>query len=121
MPRKRSRKDRYFRFLRRIWAAPSLAALSLVACAAPPPTSAGALARVTPAAAVANQAPSPHDELRYEPKPKRPGELHIPPEFRSPCAPVVGLPPSLVLHEKDEVVDALEPIASCLTLGPAAH
>jgi hypothetical protein len=121
--RKRSRKDRYFRFLRRIWPAPSLAALSLVACASPPPTSAGALARVAPAAAVANQAPSPspRDELRYESKPKLPGELHLPPEFRSPCAPVVGLPPSLVLHEKDEVVDALEPIASCLTLGPAAH
>ena len=40
MSRKRSLKNRYFRFLRRIWPAPTLAAigLSLAACAARPVT-----------------------------------------------------------------------------------
>jgi hypothetical protein len=123
MSRKRSLKDRYFRFLRRIWPAPSLAAiaLSLGACASRPVTSATADTR----AASAPTAPAPvfdGDELHHDWAPQLfPTQLHLAPEFRSACSPVVALPPSLVLDEKDEVLDALEPIASCLTLGPLAH
>jgi hypothetical protein len=118
MSRKRSLKDRYFRFLRRIWPAPTLAAivLSLGACASRPVTSASAQTRTVPAAMAGG------DELHYDWEPQLlPTELHLAPEFRSACAPVVALPPSLLLDEKDQVLDALEPIASCLTLGPLAH
>lgn len=118
MSRKRSLKDRYFRFLRRIWPAPTLAAivLSLGACASRPVTSASAQTRTVPAAMAES------DELHYDWEPQwLPTELHLAPEFRSACAPVVTLPPSLLLDETDEVLDALEPIASCLTLGPLDH
>jgi hypothetical protein len=121
MSRKRSLKNRYFRFLRRIWPAPTLAAtaLALAACASRP--AAGSPLRTAAAAAVPSQTRSDADELRYEWKPQLvPTQLHLIPEFQFDCAPVVGLPPSLVLEEKS-VVDALEPIASCLTLGPKAR
>jgi hypothetical protein len=117
MSRKRSLKDRYFRFLRRIWPAPTLAAIALLgACASRPVTSASAQTRTVPAAMADG------DELHYDWKPQLvPTELHLAPEFRAACSPVVALPPSLLLDEKDEVLDALEPIASCLTLGPLDH
>lgn len=124
MSRKRSLKNRYFQSLRRIWPAPSLAAilLSLGACASRPATSASAQTQTVTATAIAHQAPSAADELQYDWDPQLlPTELHLAPEFRSACAPVVALPPSLVLDETDEVLDALEPIASCLTLGPLAR
>jgi hypothetical protein len=120
MTRKRSLKNRYFRFLRRIWPAPTLAAtaLALGACVSRP--AAGANLRTAPTAAAPSQTRSDADELRYEWEPELfPTQLHLVPEFRFDCAPVVGLPPSLVLEEEN-VVDALEPIASCLTLGPKA-
>jgi hypothetical protein len=122
MRRKRSLKHRYLRFLRRIWPAPTLAALtlSLGACASQPVTS--TTARTTQATAVAPPLPSEHNELRYEWDPQLlPTELHLAPEFRSACAPVISLPPSIVLERDEDVVDALEPIASCLTLGPLAN
>jgi hypothetical protein len=126
MTRKRSLKSRYLRFLRRIWPAPTLAAtmlsVGLAACASQPVPSGGAQGQTVAAAATAASSRV-GDELRYEPEPQLllPMELHLAPDFRSACAPIVGLPPSLVLDERDEVVDALEPIASCLTLGPMAH
>jgi hypothetical protein len=116
MSRKRSLDPRYF--LRRIWPAPTLAAiiLSLGACASRPVTSVSAQTHAAPAAELAD------DELKYDwGEQLLPTELHLAPEFRSACASVVALPPSLLLDEKDEVLDALEPIASCLTLGPVAH
>lgn len=123
MPRKRSLKHRYLRFLRRIWPAPTLAALtlSLGACASQPIPGTAA-SRTSQATAVAHPLPSAHDELRYEWDPQLlPTELHLAPEFRSACAPMVSLPPSIVLEGEEDVVDALEPIASCLTLGPMTN
>lgn len=135
MSRKRSRKDRHFRFLKRIWPGPTLAALvsSLGACAfrpvanakaqSPEPVAADTIASQLPAAqARPGTPPNTSDELRYDWDPQLfPTRLRLAPEFRSACSPVVTLPPSLMLDEKEEVVDALEPIASCLTLGPLAH
>jgi hypothetical protein len=126
MTRKRSLKSRYLRFLRRIWPAPTLAATMLsvgvAACAPQPVTSASAPGPAATAAAVAHPPSDSEAELRYEADPQllSPIELQLAPDFRSACAPFVGLPPSLMLDEEDEVVDALEPIASCLTLGPMA-
>jgi hypothetical protein len=120
MSRKRSLKNRYFRFLRRIWPAPTLAAigLSLAACAARPVTSASAQTGTGAATAAADRPSNTGDELPYEWNPQLlPTKLHLAPELRSACAPIVTLPPSLRLDETEEVVDALEPIASCLTLG----
>lgn len=116
-----SLNHRYFQCLRRIWLAPSLAAilLSLGAFAAQP-TSGRNL--TVPAAAAAQPSPDAGDELEYSRIPRLlPTELNLAPEFRSACAPVLTLPPSLVLDEKQEIVDALEPIASCLRLGPLAR
>jgi hypothetical protein len=127
MTKKRSLKSRYLRFLRRIWPAPTLAAIMLsvgaAACASQPVPSGGAQGHTVAAAAIAHTPSDTGDELRYEPDPQLllPIELHLAPDFRSACAPIVGLPPSLVLDEEEEVVDALEPIASCLTLGPMTH
>ena len=123
MSRKRSLKHRYLRFLRRIWPAPTLAALSLSlgACASQPVAST-TTARTSQASAVDHPLPSAHDELRYEWDPQLlPTELHLAPEFRSACAPMISLPPSIVVEGDEDVVDALEPIASCLTLGPMAN
>jgi hypothetical protein len=126
MSSKGSLNHRYFQFLRLIWLAPSLAAIlvSLGAFAAQPTTGASGQDLTAPAAAVAQPLPSSGNELElrcsWNPR-LLPTELHLAPEFRSACAPVIALPPSLTLDEKDEVVDALEPIASCLTLGPLAH
>lgn len=122
MSRKRSLKERYLRFLRRIWPAPTLAALALLlgSCASQPVPS--PRANAIPATTVATPSIPTSDELRYPWNPRLlPTELHLAPEFRSACAPVIALPPSLELDENEEVVDALEPIASCLTLGPLAH
>lgn len=65
MSRKRSLKERYFRFLRRIWPAPTLAAimLSLGACASQPVTSA-AQVPTAPAAVMHS------DELHYDWEPQ---------------------------------------------------
>ena len=92
MTRKRSLKNRYIRFLRRIWPAPTLAAmmLSLGGCASRP------VAGVSPPSAPA-------------------------PELPTACAPGFTLPPSLPLEKKEKhaTVGALEPIASCLALEPS--
>lgn len=124
MSRKRSLKERYLRFLRRIWPAPTLAALllSLGSCASQPVISASPRAQVIPAATGPTPSIHTRDELRYPWNPQLiPTELHLAPEFRSACAPVVALPPSLELDENEEIVDALQPIASCLTLSPLTH
>ena len=127
MTRKRSLKTRYLRFLRRIWPAPTLAAtvlsVGVAACASQPVPSGGAQGHTVAAAVMAHPSSDTGAELRYEHEPQLllPMELHLAPDFRSACAPIIGLPPSLVLDEKDAVVDALEPIASCLTLGPMSH
>lgn len=124
MPRKRSLKQRYLQLLRRIWPAPTLAALalSLGACASRSVADASAPTPTVSAITAAPQRPSADDDARFDWDPRLlPTRLHLAPEFRSACAPVVALPPSLVLEEKDELVDALEPIASCLTLGPLAR
>jgi hypothetical protein len=118
MSRKRSLKNRYLRFLRRIWPAPTLAAftLSVGACASPL-TNAGS--RTVDAAAIVHPPSNTADELRYDRKPL-PARFRPAPEFRSTCTPNVGLPPSLALGETNEVVNAFEPIASCLTAGSLA-
>jgi hypothetical protein len=121
MSRRRSLKHRYLRFLRRIWPAPTLAALtfSLGACASQPATASTA-SRASQATAAAPVPASVHDDVGYEWAPQLlPTELNLAPEFRAACAPVISLPPSIVLDADEEVVDALEPIASCLQLGPA--
>jgi len=129
MSKRRSLKDRYLGILRRLWPAPTLAALMLPvdACASRPVGSA-ASARDEAALSASDQAapsaapqpaPGADEQVRYDWDPRLlPTELHLAPELRSACAPVVALPPSLTLEEKDEVANALEPIATCLTLGP---
>jgi len=121
MSRKRSLKQRYLGFLRRIWPAPTLAMMILPFDAYAARAVGGAVSAgvdATPAAA-AEPASGADDELRYDWDPRLlPTELQLAPELRSACAPVVSLPPSLTLDGKEEVIDALEPIASCLTLGP---
>jgi hypothetical protein len=129
MSRKRSLKHRYFRFLRRIWPAPTLAAiiLSLGACASRPMTSVSSQSSASAHTSSLSQTRTAlpavvgDDPLPYRWEPQLPTELHLAPEFQSACSPVVALPPSIVLDEKDEVLTALEPIASCLTLGPRSH
>ncbi|HVY31794.1 MAG TPA: hypothetical protein VHB79_34900 [Polyangiaceae bacterium] len=72
-----------------------------------------------PTSTVERSSPGDDTELRYDWDPQLlPTRLHLAPEFRNACAPVVALPPSIALDGKEEVVDALEPIATCLTLGP---
>ena len=122
MSKKRSLKNRYFRFLRRIWPAPTLAAMVLAvgACASRPAASVSPTTASAPVAA--SQTRTEANELWYDWEPQlAPTELHLAPEFRSACAPFVTLPPSVALGEEDELLDALEPIASCVTLGPMAR
>lgn len=120
LSRRRSLKNRYFRFLRRFWPMPALAAMlvSLASCSSRA-ASAGAQ---PPAPAVQSSGSSTGSETWHDWKPQLlPTELHLSPEFRSICSPLVTLPPSLLLSEEDEVLDTLEPIASCLTFGPMAR
>jgi hypothetical protein len=123
MSRKRSLKERYFRFLRRIWPVPTLAALSLVgSCASRPMPSVSRQTDPLPVTAVGTRPSNAMDELRFEWQPQLlPTELQLAPEFRSACAPIVALPATVTLKDEDEVLDALEPIAACVTLGPLAR
>jgi hypothetical protein len=123
MLKKRSLKNRYFRFLKRFWPMPALAALlvSLASCSSRA-ASTGAPSSTPPTPDMHRLGPS----LGVEPwhdwhLQLLPTELHLSPEFRFSCSPLVALPPSLLLDEADEVLDTLEPLASCLTLGPMAR
>jgi len=124
MLRKRSLKNRYLRFLKRFWPMPALAALfaSLASCTSSA-ASTSAPSSTPPAPDMMNRVgPSLGVEPRHDWHPQLlPTELHLSPEFRFSCSPLVALPPSLLLDEADEVLDALEPLASCLTLGPMAR
>lgn len=125
MSRRRSLKDRYLGFLRRIWPAPTLAMLTLMLPLDASAARSAASIASTAVEAVPTTAPpsaaGADDELRYDWDPRLlPNELYLAPELRAACAPIVSIPPSLMLEDKDDVIDALEPIATCLTLGPSS-
>lgn len=120
MSKKISLKDRYFRFRRRFWPMLAFGAIILAPSAGSPHP---ATRVASPSSAIATpNASQPTadtgDDSREWPLRLPRTELYLAPEFRLDCSPFVSLPPSVMLNESDDVLDALEPIASCLTLGP---
>jgi hypothetical protein len=114
--RNRAIRDRCREILRRLLrtTGPAALALSIAACA----SSSTRDAQVSSANAAFNAL---HVEQEYLDQWKPPGpplELELSPELRSACQPQTELPPRIVLEQSEGLADELEPLATCLTLGP---
>lgn len=121
MFKRRWRRARYRSLVRRLLAIPGLVALpvALLGCSSRPAADARNQAPAPVESAAAREPSATNVDSNYEWRPESlPIELRLAPELRTACGPELALPPSLRLEQGDEVMDALEPIASCLTIGP---
>jgi hypothetical protein len=121
LARKRARKSR---LLWRVGAIPALAAVALFSSACASRAARDPVGSPTSAPTAVSAAPSRDSgDLRWGEWGSQllPTELELSPELRAACRPFVELPRSIVVEESENVAEALEPLASCLTKGPFAR